>query len=69
MADRLFTHDGSPLLKWCLSNAVAVRDRSDRWMLDKSQSSQKIDPLVALIMSFRRATLAMGRSNGDLFIS
>ncbi len=69
MADRLFTHDGSPLLKWCLSNAVAVRDRSDRWMLDKSQSSQKIDPLVALIMSFRRATLAMGRTNGDLFIS
>ena len=64
MADRRFAHDGNPLLGWCLSNAVAVRDRSDRWMLDKANSSQKIDPLVALIMAFRRAMVAVGRGGG-----
>lgn len=68
MADGRFTHDGSPLLRWCLSNAVAVRDRSDRWMMDKASSSQKIDPLVALIMAFARAMYAKGRSSGDIFI-
>ncbi len=69
LADGRFTHDGSPLLRWCLSNAVAVRDRSDRWQYDKASSSQKIDPLVALTMAFSRAMLGRGRSKGDLFIS
>lgn len=69
MADGRFTHDGSPLLRWCLANAVAVRDRSDRWMLDKSSSSQKIDPLVALLMAWRRCTLAPTRGVGDLFLT
>lgn len=64
MADGRIRHDGSPLLKWCLTNAVAVRDRSDRWMLDKASSSQKIDPLVSTIMSFRRAMIAIGRRGG-----
>jgi len=64
MADGRIRHDGNPLLRWCLSNAVAVRDRSDRWMLDKANSSQKIDPLVATIMAFRRAMVAIGRGGG-----
>jgi phage terminase large subunit-like protein len=64
MADTRIRHDGNPLLRWCLSNAVAVRDRSDRWMLDKANSSQKIDPLVSTIMAFRRAMVAIGRGGG-----
>ncbi len=69
IADGRFKHDGSPLLRWCLGNAVAVRDSSDRWQYDKASSSQKIDPLVALTMAFGRAMLARGRSKGDLFIA
>ena len=69
IADGRFTHDGSPLLRWCLSNAVAVRDRSDRWMYDKASSSQKIDPLVALTMAFGRAMLGRGRSKGDYYVT
>ena len=69
IADGRFRHDGSPLLRWCLANAVAVRDRSDRWQYDKASSSQKIDPLVALTMAFSRAMLGRGRSKGDLFIA
>jgi phage terminase large subunit-like protein len=68
IADGLFTHDGDPLLRWCLSNAVAVKDRSDRWMYAKAESSQKIDPLVALTMAFARAMYAPARTDGDPFI-
>ena len=69
LADGRFKHNGSPLLRWCLSNAVAVRDRNDRWQYDKASSSQKIDPLVALTMAFRRAMVGKGRSRGDMFIA
>ena len=69
IADGRFVHDGSPLLRWCLENAVAVRDRSDRWQYDKASSSQKIDPLVALTMAFSRAMLGRGRGRGDYFIT
>jgi phage terminase large subunit-like protein len=68
-AEGRFKHDGSPLLRWCLSNAVAVKDRSDRWMLDKSSSSSKIDPLVAMLMAYRRCMVAPTRGGGDLFLT
>ncbi|MCP4165295.1 MAG: terminase large subunit [Chloroflexi bacterium] len=68
-AEGRFRHDGNPLLRWCLSNAVAVRDRSDRFMLDKASSSSKIDPLVALLMAYRRCMTAPGRGTGDLFMT
>ena len=67
-AEGRFRHDGNPLLRWCLSNAVAVRDRSDRLMLDKASSSSKIDPLVSLLMAYRRCMVAPGRGTGDLFM-
>lgn len=64
----LFVHDGNPLLRWCAGNAVIVRDRQDRWMFDKRDSSEKIDPIVATVMAFRLATLAPARATGSLFI-
>lgn len=69
LADRRFTHNGDPLLKWCLTNAVVVRDRSDRWMYDKASSSQKIDPLVSLTMAFKMAMSGRARASGDMFIT
>ena len=68
-ADENFVHDNDLLLKWCLSNAVAVRDRSDRYMLDKASSSQKIDPLVACLMALARATAAPVRGKGDFYVT
>jgi len=68
-ADERFRHDGNPLLRWCLMNAVAVKDRQDRWMLAKAASSQKIDPLVALLMAWRRCMAAPTRGTGDIFIT
>lgn len=68
LADGRFAHTGDPLLRWCLNNAVAVKDRSDRWMYDKASSAQKIDPLVALTMAFARAMYAPARLDGNHFI-
>lgn len=62
-------HDGSPLLRWCVSNAVLYRDRKDHWMFDKKSSAEKIDPIVAVIMAFRVACLAPRRYTGKLFIN
>src|SRR5690606_6078889 len=64
MKDGRFMHDGNPLLRWCCGNAVASRDRNDRWMYDKRESSDKIDPTVALTMAFRMASLAPARPRG-----
>lgn len=69
MADGRITHNGDPVLRWCLANAVAVRDRQDRWMLSKKDSASKIDPLVAVIMAFMRAMSGLSKSRGDIYIS
>lgn len=66
--DRRFKHDGNPLLRWCCNNAVMIRDRQDRWMFDKRDSNDKIDPVVALTMAFRMASLAPERVSGSLFV-
>ena len=68
MRDGRITHDGNPLLRWCMNNAVLIRDRQDRWMFDKRDSSDKIDPVVAMVMAFRMASLAPERASGSLYI-
>jgi phage terminase large subunit-like protein len=38
-------------------------------MPDKGQSSDKIDPIVAVLMAFRLATLAPSKARGRLFVA
>lgn len=66
--DGRFMHDGSPLLRWCVSNAVLYRDRKDLWMFDKKTSAEKIDPIVAVTMAFRICSLAPARYRGALYL-
>ena len=61
------THDGDPLLSWCASNAVVVQDRTERWMFDKANSKEKIDPLVAAVMAFRAVNAAPASYDGPAF--
>lgn len=42
-------HNNNPVLNWACSNAIVKQDANANFMLDKSQSSDKIDPLAALI--------------------
>ena len=68
MKDGRITHDGKPLLRWCAGNAIIVRDRNDRWMFDKRSSGEKIDPIVAVVMAFRMASLAPARPRGKMYL-
>lgn len=65
--DGRITHNGDPLLRWAISNAVTHTDRQGRVMLDKKNSKEKIDPAVAAVMAFRMACKAP-RVAGSLFI-
>jgi phage terminase large subunit-like protein len=42
-------HDGNPVLTWALSNAVTKADANENIMLDKSKSTERIDPAAATI--------------------
>lgn len=66
--DGRVTHDGNPVLRWCVNNAVVSADRSDRWMFDKRESSEKIDVVVAVVMAFRICCIAPERTQGSLFV-
>ena len=50
-------HDGSPLLTWCVSNAIEVSDNNGNIKLSKKHKddSQRIDLLAAIINAFVRA--------------
>lgn len=53
-------HDGSPLLTWCLSNAVEVVDNNGNIKLSKKHKddSQRIDLAAAVIFAMVRAMVA-----------
>lgn len=44
-------HDGHPLLTMAAANAIAVLDAAGSVKLDKSKSTQRIDPLIAAVMA------------------
>jgi phage terminase large subunit-like protein len=50
-------HDGSPLLTWCLSNALEVSDNNGNIKLSKKHKddSQRIDLIAAIINAMTRA--------------
>jgi phage terminase large subunit-like protein len=51
MLDGKIHHGGHPLLNLAASNAIAVMDPAGSTKLDKTKSSQRIDPLVAAVMA------------------
>ena len=48
-------HDGSPVLTWATGNAVTRQDANENIMLDKSKSTDRIDPIASAINSHVRA--------------
>ena len=50
------SYEKSPVLTWAVGNAVTRKDHNGNIMLDKEKSTQRIDPLAALINAH---TLAM----------
>ena len=64
-AGHLF-HNNNPVLTWACSNAITKSDPNSNFMLDKSQSSEKIDPLAALINAMVIAIKEKEASLNDL---
>ena len=59
-------HGNHPLLRWCFSNAVVVRDPADNCKLDKTKAYGRIDVAVAAVMAvgaFKATTADAGIRN------
>jgi phage terminase large subunit-like protein len=50
-------HDGNPVLEWAASNAVMRKDTNDNIMLDKSKSTERIDPIASAVNAHVRAMI------------
>ena len=50
-------HNGDPVLRWMISNAVVKVDPSENKKPDKAASGDRIDGVLAMIMGFGRAML------------
>jgi phage terminase large subunit-like protein len=48
-------HFDDPLLCWAIGNAITKMDAQENIMLDKSKSTERIDPIAAIINAFSRA--------------
>lgn len=66
--DRRIVHDGNPLLRWAVNNAVLYMDRRENVMFDKKNSAEKIDPAVAMVMACRVSQVARTRYKGALYL-
>lgn len=53
-------HDGNPVMSWAVSNAVTREDPAGNRKLDKEASTEKIDPVVALVMAVGRCSANAG---------
>ena len=62
-------HDGNPLLAWCAGNLHTTQNSKGEVMPCKKTSDGKIDPMVAVLMAFRLASLEPPRAKGSLFVS
>lgn len=51
-------HPTNELLDWAISNAVTKVDAQENIMLDKAKSTERIDPIAALINAYTRAKVA-----------
>jgi phage terminase large subunit-like protein len=51
VAEKRIRHGGNPLLRWCFSNAVTIKDPAGNRKLDKSKSYSRIDVAVAAVMA------------------
>ena len=52
------THNRNPVLSWAIGNAVTKQDHNENIQLDKNKSTQRIDPIAAVINAHVRAVVS-----------
>ena len=62
-------HEPNPLLDCAISNAVTKRDHNENIMLDKEKSTNRIDPIAAVINAFSRAHVMAEEDLSDYVLS
>lgn len=62
-------HEPNPLLDWAISNAVTKRDHNENIILDKEKSTNRIDPIAAVINAFSRARVMAEEDMSDYVLS
>jgi phage terminase large subunit-like protein len=62
-------HFDDPLLNWSVGNAVQRQDAQENIMLDKSKSTERIDPIAAIINGFSRATTGQVQDLSSHFLN
>ena len=62
-------HFGDPLLTWAVGNAVQRQDAQENIMLDKSKSTERIDPIAAIINAFSRAVSGQTQDLSSHFLN
>lgn len=62
-------HEPNPLLDWAISNAVTKRDHNENIILDKEKSTNRIDPIAAVINAFSRARVTAEEDMSDYVLS
>lgn len=67
--DKALEHSGDGLLTWAISNAVTKENAQEFIMLDKAKSSEKIDPIAAIINAHVRGMIVLEDNTGDIFYS
>lgn len=56
VASRKLVHDGSPLLRWAVANALEIVDTKENIMITKkfASSTRRVDPLTAILTGMTR---------------
>ena len=57
---RALRHDANPVMRWCVSNAVADVDGNGNVKPSKKRSHDRIDGVSALVTALARALLVTG---------
>ena len=52
------SHDGNPVLRWCIDNVVIEQDAAGNQKPSKKRSAERIDCAVSAIMAYARARTA-----------
>lgn len=65
--DRKIAHDGNPVLRWCIDNAMVKTDPAGNIKIDKEKSTERVDLAIALVMALDRASRSTENNSESVY--